>query len=74
MIDYAAAQRLFVRYKSRLTRLQNQQNHRGIIALWDEMQTEFDRLGFPLPDDWRRWERAAEDAQFSLRRAQETRW
>lgn len=67
-MDYSAAQKLVTRYRSRLTRLQNRNDHLGIIALWIAMQAEFDRLGFPLPDQWRCWERAAEDAARTLSR------
>jgi hypothetical protein len=71
-MDYSAAQKLVTRYRSRLTRLQNQQNHQGIVALWKEMESEFERLGYPLPDQWRNWERAAEDALYTLQRESST--
>jgi hypothetical protein len=68
-MDYSAAQKLCTRYRSRLTRLQNQKHHARIIALWEEMQADFDRQGFPLPASWSRWQRAADDARLALQRA-----
>lgn len=71
MIDYAAAQRRVTAYRSRLTRLKNTKNLQGIIDLWAEMQAEFDDRDWPLPDQWRLWERAAEDARLELHRRQQ---
>ncbi len=65
-MDYAAAQKRVKYYRGQLTRLQNKQNHHGIIALWSTMQAEFDREGWALPDSWSRWARAAEDAHRAI--------
>ena len=70
-MDYSQAQKLVVRYRSRLTRLKNLKNHQGIIDLWAEMETEFQNKGFPLPDQWRNWERAADDARHTLARGKD---
>ncbi len=67
-IDYRDAQKLFVTFKGKLTRLQNRKDLQGIINLWNEFQHAFDSRGLPWPDDWRRWERAADDATFELQR------
>lgn len=67
-IDYAKAQKLCTRYRGKLTRLQRKADHAGIVALWSEFQRAFEAIDAPLPDDWRRWERAAEDSAYALER------
>ncbi len=71
-MDYAAAQKRVRYYRGQLTRLQTLRHHGRIIALWQAMQTEFDREGWALPDSWSRWQRAADDAAMSLQRASAT--
>jgi hypothetical protein len=73
-MDYAAAQKRVRYYRGQLTRLQNKQNHHGIIALWSTMQSEFDREGWALPDSWSRWQRAADDATYALARERAAAW
>jgi hypothetical protein len=68
-IDYARAQKLFTLYKGRLTRLQRKGDLPGIIALWNGMSDAFDAIDAPLPDDWSRFRRAADDAYFALVRS-----
>jgi len=67
-MDYRQAQKAFTRYKGALTRLQRKTpvDHTAIVALWPAMVAEFDRNDWPLPDDWRRFERAAEDSTYRL--------
>jgi len=67
-VDYAKAQKLCTLYRGRLTRLQRAKNLQGIINLWAAMQRDFEAIDAPLPDQWRLWERASEDAQWELRR------
>lgn len=71
MFDYdtPAARTKFRSFKSRLTRLVNKKDHRGVIALWKEFKTFYDSRNWPMPDSWRRWESAAEDAIMALLRA-----
>lgn len=74
MIDYAKAQKLVTRYRSRLTRLQRTKDNQGIIDLWQAMQRDFDAINAPLPDCWHRWQIAADDAELALRRANPRDW
>lgn len=61
-------QRMFRSFKSRLTRRRNLKDHHGVIRLWAEFRQYYDNSDQPWPDDWRRWERAAEDASYALDR------
>jgi hypothetical protein len=74
-IDYAAAQRQYRTFKSTLTRRVNAKDWPGVIALWHVVNAYYeDPSHEPWPDDWHRWERAADDAQFALQRAEVYSW
>jgi hypothetical protein len=64
-IDYAKAQRLFVKHKSALTRALHKQDaterRAAVLAECNAFVHEFDAAGFPWPDDWSRWQRALDD-------------
>ena len=64
--DTPAARAKYRSFKSRLTRLTNKRDHAGLIALWKEFEAFYNDRNWPMPDDWRRWERAAEDAKHAL--------
>lgn len=66
MIKDSPADRLAYRnFKSRLTRAQNAKDWRTVI----EVANQFDAYYADVspPDDWQRWNRAREDAQFQIR-------
>jgi len=65
--DRIAAQAKWRSFKTRLTRLQNKKDHTKIIALWREFEVYYNSSNEPWPDDWSRFQRAADDAQFALR-------
>ncbi len=68
-------QKMFRSFKSRLTRRQNLKDYHGIIKLWEDFKRFYDYSDQPWPDDWRRWQRAAEDAAFTLQRERrDARW
>jgi len=66
--DRIAAQSKYRSFKSRLTRLKNRKDHKGIIALWKEFEAYYNDSNEPWPDAWSNWQRAADDAQFTLQR------
>lgn len=69
-IDYAAAQALFVKHKGALTRA-TKKGPEAVLDAVAAFYADFEGAGYPLPDDWSRWERAKGDAEMELRRA---RW
>lgn len=64
----ADLQKQYRTFKATLTRRRNRADWQGVIDLWAEFTHYFDSRDAAWPDDWRRWERAAEDAQFALQR------
>ena len=67
MIDYAAAQKLFVKHKAALTRAEKK-GPEAVMAEVTKFYADFEKAGFPLPDDWARWERAKYDAEMKIMR------
>lgn len=65
MTNYTLTQREFSALKSKLTKAINSGDHERVIACRNEAFAIFERKGYP--DDWARWERAADDARFALR-------
>lgn len=57
--------------KSRLTRAVNSGDPRKVLAVVERTYAEWDAGDFAYPDDWHRWERAAQDAEMELARS---RW
>ncbi len=67
--DYRAAQKTFVRFKSALTRAQNTKDPHKVLAACRLFFDHYNRAeSEPFPDDWHRWERAQDDAKFTLQR------
>lgn len=64
--DTPAAKAKYRSFKSRLTRAVNRKDHASVVALWDEFKAYYAGNDWPWPDDWRKWERAAEDAKRTL--------
>lgn len=62
-----AEQKKIRQFKSRLTRLKNKKDLQGIIDLWEELRQWCDGEDHMYPDNWRLWERAAEEAYYALR-------
>jgi hypothetical protein len=60
----AVMQKQVQQFKSRLMRLKNNGDNQGIITLWEEFQEWCDANMWP--DNWSLWERAAQDAAFTL--------
>lgn len=54
--------------KSRLTRAVNSGDPARIIAEVDRTFAEWDAGDFAYPDDWMRWNRAKQDAEFYIAR------
>jgi hypothetical protein len=61
-MSHETEQRIYRSFKSRLTRRVNAKDWHGVQMLWIEFQEYYSTPERPMPDDWRRWERAAEDA------------
>lgn len=55
--------------KTRLTKAIRSGNHQKVIDVVTETFDEWDAGDFAWPDDWSRWERARQDAEFALRLA-----
>lgn len=73
--DYAAANRLWRRHRTAMTRAENQARKantveawRAVLALVTDQTAEWDALGWPWPDDWSRWQRLSHDAANALQR------
>lgn len=56
-----AARRLATKHRAALTRASKQGADAVVLAVWS-FYDEFEKVGFPLPSDWARWERAKTDA------------
>lgn len=67
--DYAVARAAVTRFKSALTRAQNKKDWHAVIKVAADFEQFFDAKGWPQPDDWSRWQRAADDARHALQRA-----
>jgi hypothetical protein len=67
-IDYQAAQAACRRHKAALTRARKK-GPEAVIEAVDRFYAEFDREGWPLPDQWHTWRVAKDDAIYELRRA-----
>lgn len=65
--DRVAAQKKYRSFKSRLTRLKNRKDYKGIIDLWNEFKAYYNNSNEPWPDAWSNWQRAADDAAFAIR-------
>ena len=61
MIDYAKAQKLFVKHKGALTRAQKK-GYEAVLAECKQFVRDFAAIDAPWPDDWSRWQRALVDA------------
>lgn len=67
--DYLAAQKRFRLFKSALTRATNTKDPHKVIAACDAFFAHYERADSePFPDDWHRWERARDDARYTLQR------
>jgi hypothetical protein len=72
-MDYRAANALWKRHRTALTRAENKARRDNTVAAWDAclalpdaQQAEWDAKGWPWPDDWARWERLRNDARFAI--------
>lgn len=70
-IDYAAAQKMFVRHKAALTRAKNSGDPVKVLEAVELFIRETDEAGFPWPDSWATWRIALNDAASTLRRNRE---
>lgn len=66
-MDYAAAQKLYVKHKSALTRAKKN-GPEAVMTAVNRFYSEFESAGFPLPDRWADWERAYQDSLYELNR------
>ena len=65
-IDYAAANKMFRRQKTALTRAQNSGNPDAVItACWKTVR-EWESTGTPWPDSWANWDIAFGDAAYQM--------
>lgn len=53
--------------KSRLTRAINSGDRQRVIDTVDRQFAEWDAGGYAYPDDWHRWQRARDDAEYLIR-------
>lgn len=64
-IDYARAQRLFVKHKGALTRALHKQDaterRAAVLKTCTQFVRDFAAIDAPWPDDWARWQRALDD-------------
>ena len=65
-MSYTLTQKEYSNLKSRLTRAINSKDPKKIIDAANYADVIFESKGFP--DDWSRWQRAKDDAQFLLSR------
>ena len=65
--DRVAAQAKYQSFKTRLTRLKNKKEYTQIVALWREFEAYYNTSNEPWPDTWSNWQRAADDAELTLR-------
>lgn len=66
--DSPEARARYRSFKSTLTRRTRLKRHQAVIDLWSEFRAYYHTRNWPMPDDWRQWERAAEDAYSALMR------
>lgn len=64
-MGYTLTQSRYRTLKSNLTRAVNSGDYDRIIKTCNDALAEFERDGYP--DDWSRWERARDDAEFKRR-------
>ena len=64
--DYQLTPQEYKGLKSKLTRAINSGNQDKIIQTVEAALARFEQVGFP--DDWSRWERAKQDAEFAKQR------
>lgn len=71
-IDYALAKRLCTKHRAALTRARKVGPEQVVVAV-DAFYADFDFCELPLPDDWRLWGNARDDAKRAIaRKAAET--
>lgn len=70
--DNNAAQAKFRSFKTRLTRVMNKKDWHGVLREAASFRDYYRDSAEPMPDDWSRWQRAADDAFYALRRQGET--
>jgi len=58
----------YQKQKSALTRAINKKNPMLVLAEVSMFRDYYRQSGEPYPDDWSRWQRAADDAVWELRR------
>lgn len=66
--DNAVAQTKFRSFKTRLSRVLNKKDWHGVLREAKAFRDYYASSAEPMPDDWHRWQRAADDAFFALRR------
>lgn len=65
MGDYTLTRRDYTNLKSRLTRAINRGDQQKIIDECNHAERIFEEKGYP--DNWMRWQRAKEDAEYQIR-------
>lgn len=68
MYDNAVAQKTFRGFKTQLTRAINAKDPNKVLAECRRFRDYYASSAEPMPDFWSRWQRAADDAFFDLRR------
>ena len=63
--DYDKLNRLCRKHKAALTRAKKK-SPEAVIAAVDQFYADFEAADAPLPDNWRLWEVAKEDAQRAI--------
>lgn len=61
-IDYTAANKLWRKQKTALTRAINRKDKAAIVLACKKAKDEWNQAGMAWPDEWSRWQRALDDA------------
>jgi hypothetical protein len=65
--SYEEINRVHRGQRSRLTRAVNAGDPQRIVKVCEEAFAVFDTYAHGWPDDWSRWQRAKEDAEYTIR-------
>ena len=69
MTDYKVIRKEFSKLKGRLTRAKNSGDPKAVVDAVNHAEKVFEDNDWPLPDCWRSWTLARDDASDKLRRS-----
>ena len=70
--DPEEAQKTYRQFKQRLTKALNAKDWQAVLREAEAFEQHYENSPEPYPDDWSRWQRAKDDAEFELRRQGQT--